>query len=86
MWGMSPNAFPDVSVIKCSHYGLTGTSMSQVVDRFVFYKMQSSYTHRRCQIQSPQQRRYPQPSIGHPSDIYNSTYSDFVTNVAIQSI
>jgi hypothetical protein len=33
--------FPEVSVIKCSNYRLTGTSMSQVVDRFVFYKIQS---------------------------------------------
>ena len=35
-----PDAFSDVSVIKCSHYRLIGTSMSQVVDRIVFYKMQ----------------------------------------------
>ena len=33
--------FPEVSVIKCSNYRLTGTSMSQVVDMFVFYKIQS---------------------------------------------
>ena len=30
-----------VPVIKCSHHCLTGTSMSQVVDMFVFYKIQS---------------------------------------------
>jgi len=41
VWGMSLNAFSDVSVIKCSHYCLTGTSMSQVVDRIVFYKIQT---------------------------------------------
>ena len=35
-------AFSDVSVIKCSHYRLTGTSMSQVVDSFVFDKIQFS--------------------------------------------
>lgn len=40
VWGMSPNTFPYASVIKCSHYRLTGTSMSQVVDRFVFDKIQ----------------------------------------------
>ena len=32
--------FPEVSVIKCSNYRLTGTSMSQVVDSFVFDKIQ----------------------------------------------
>ena len=35
-----PGAFPEVSVIKCSNYGFASTSMSQVVDRFVFYKIQ----------------------------------------------
>ena len=39
MWGMSLNAFPDVSAIKSSHYFLTGTSTSQVVDRIVFDKI-----------------------------------------------
>jgi hypothetical protein len=33
-----PDAFSDVSVIKCSHYCLTGTSMSQAARRFVFDK------------------------------------------------
>ena len=33
-------AFSDVSVIKCSHYRLTGTSMSQAARRFVFDKIQ----------------------------------------------
>ncbi len=37
-----PDAFSDVSVIKCSHYRLTGTSMSQVVDRFALDKIQFS--------------------------------------------
>ena len=41
MWGMSLIAFPDNSVIICSHYRLSGTSMSQVVDRFAFDKIQS---------------------------------------------
>ena len=41
VWGMSPNALLDISVIKSSHYCLTGTSMSQVVDRIVFYKIQT---------------------------------------------
>jgi hypothetical protein len=41
VWGMSLNALLDISVIKSSHYCLTGTSMSQVVDRIVFYKIQS---------------------------------------------
>ena len=36
-----PGAFPEVSVIKCSNYGFASTSMSQVVDMFVFYKIQS---------------------------------------------
>jgi hypothetical protein len=35
-----PDAFSDVSVIKCSHYCLTGTSMSQAARRFVFDKIQ----------------------------------------------
>ena len=38
---LSQVLFPEVSVIKCSNYRLTGTSMSQVVDRFVFDKIQS---------------------------------------------
>lgn len=33
-----PDAFSDVSVIKCSHYRLIGTSMSQVFDSFAFKK------------------------------------------------
>ena len=41
VWGMSPDAFPDVSIIKCSHYRLTGTSMSQAARRFAFDKIQS---------------------------------------------
>ena len=35
-----PDAFSDVSVIKCSHYRLIGTSMSQAARRFVFDKIQ----------------------------------------------
>ena len=35
-------AFLDISVIKSSHYCLTGTSMSQVVDRFALDKIQFS--------------------------------------------
>ena len=38
--GMSLNAFPVISVIKCSQHCLASTSMSQVVDSFVFYKIQ----------------------------------------------
>ena len=38
-----PGAFPEVSVIKCSNYGFASTSMSQVVDRFVFDKIQSAF-------------------------------------------
>ena len=34
-------ALQKLPVIKCSHYCLTGTSMSQVVDRFAFDKIQS---------------------------------------------
>ena len=37
---LSQVLFPEVSVIKCSNYGLTGTSMSQAARGFVFYKMQ----------------------------------------------
>ena len=36
-----PDAFSDISVIKCNHYRLIGTSMSQVVDRIVFNKIHS---------------------------------------------
>jgi hypothetical protein len=32
--------FPVISIIKCSHYCLTGTSMSQAARRFVFDKIQ----------------------------------------------
>ena len=38
--GLSQVLFSEVSVIKCSNYRLTGTSMSQVADRFVFDKIQ----------------------------------------------
>ena len=34
-------ALQKLPVIECSHYCLTGTSMSQVVDRFVFDKIQT---------------------------------------------
>ena len=47
VWGMSPNTFPYVSVIKCNHYCLTGTSMSQVVDRIVLDKIQSDQFKRK---------------------------------------
>lgn len=36
-----PDAFSDVSVIKCSHYRLIGTSMSQAARRIVFDKIHS---------------------------------------------
>ena len=36
-----PDVFSEVPVIKCCNYRLTGTSMSQVVDRFAFDKIQS---------------------------------------------
>jgi len=39
-----PDAFSDVSVIKCSHYRLIGTSMSQAARRFVFDKIQSLFS------------------------------------------
>ena len=38
--GFSRVFFPEVSVIKCRNYRLTGASMSQVVDRIVFDKIQ----------------------------------------------
>ena len=40
VWGMSPNTFPYASVIKCNHYCLTGTSMSQAARRIVLDKIQ----------------------------------------------
>ena len=36
-----PDVFSEVPVIKCCNYRLTGTSMSQVVGRFAFDKIQS---------------------------------------------
>jgi hypothetical protein len=40
VWGMSLNALLDISVIKSSHYCLTGTSMSQAARRIALDKIQ----------------------------------------------